>query len=83
MFLTVAATASLGLAAEKPKLSPFDAARKLQRQGKEKEAFLAYLAIPGAEHAAVSLARPKPKDYLQVLQTQAENLPLFVSPEVC
>jgi HEAT repeat protein/predicted negative regulator of RcsB-dependent stress response len=54
----------------------FQSAQKLQSEGHETEAFLQYLAIPGAEHAAVALARNKATQFLEILRTQAGNVPL-------
>jgi HEAT repeat protein len=46
----------------------FEAARKLQEEGHEQEAFLKYLAIPGGEYAAATLARGDSKTYLALLR---------------
>lgn len=47
----------------------FEGARRLELEGKLKEAFGAYLAIPGAEHAAVRVGRRSPKESLAKLDT--------------
>jgi len=46
---------------------PFDEARELEKQGKERDAFLKYLSAYGCEHAAARLARPKAEKFLQVI----------------
>ena len=56
--------AGMAFAAE----APFQQAQKLEREGEEKEAFLAYLVIPGAEYAAVRLSRPKAEAFLEVVR---------------
>lgn len=55
-------------------IPPFEQARKLEREGKEKQAFLKYLTIPGAEHMAAKLARPKAKEYLDLLRKNKDSL---------
>ena len=57
----------------------FQKASELERKGEVVEAFRAYLAIPGAEHAAATLARSKAKEYLAVLAAPPSNA---VSPVV-
>ena len=42
----------------------FQQARELESQGKLPEAFVAYLAVPGGEYAAVRVARPKAVEFL-------------------
>jgi len=51
----------------------FQNARQLKESGKVAEAFRAYLSIPGAEDAAVSLARPKTKTFLALLASPPTN----------
>src|SRR5262245_34482450 len=50
-------------------------AQELENRGRDKDAFLMYLQIPGGEHAAVKLARPKAKEYLELLRDQGKKLP--------
>jgi len=45
-------------------------AKKLEEQGQEEEAFLAYLSMPGAQHLATRLARNHPQKYLGILREQ-------------
>ncbi len=57
------------LAASAPdNYSAFNEARKLQQEGRDNEAFLKFLAIPGGESAAAALARGAGKDYLALLR---------------
>ena len=59
--------------------SAFQAARTLEQQGQVKEAFLKFLAIPGGEHAAATLVRGAPQEFLATLR----NTPgLLDSPRV-
>jgi HEAT repeat protein len=46
----------------------FQEARKMEQEGREQEAFLKFLFIPGGESAAVSLARGTAKEYLSTLR---------------
>ena len=46
----------------------FQQARRLESEGKLAEAFRAYLALPGAEHGAARLARPRAKAFLATLE---------------
>ena len=46
----------------------FQAAQELQREGKEHVAFLTFLTVPGGEHAAITLARPRAKEFLEALR---------------
>ena len=48
----------------------FQAAQTLQREGKDRDAFLTFLSLPGGEHAAVTLARPQAKEFLEFLRRQ-------------
>jgi len=50
-------------------------AENLADAGQREEAFLAYTAIPGAQHLALSLAKPVAKVYLEVLQRHWADLP--------
>ncbi|MEK8021798.1 MAG: HEAT repeat domain-containing protein [Candidatus Parabeggiatoa sp.] len=50
-------------------------AEDLADAGKREEAFLAYTAIPGAQHLALSLAKPVADVYLEILQTHWAELP--------
>lgn len=52
-----------------------EAANELQKKGNLKIAFQRYLSIPGAEHAAASLARPNPETYLTILETTTNTAP--------
>lgn len=67
-------TADLARAAEEPKLSSFQEARRLEQAGREEEAFSMYLSVPGAEHAAARLARSKAKDFLGMLRGKAQDV---------
>ena len=58
----------------------FQQARELESQGKLPEAFMAYLAIPGGEHAAARLARPKAKEFLPVVRKLLDDAPPSVRP---
>lgn len=60
----------------------FEAARKLEQSGKPQEAFLAYAAIPGAQHAAVRIGRPKAAQYLALLREKAADVPLPLAKAV-
>jgi HEAT repeat protein/predicted negative regulator of RcsB-dependent stress response len=64
------------LAGAEAKEDPYWTAQELEKRGKDKEAFLKYLRFPGGEHAALKLARPKAKDYLELLRVQGKDLPL-------
>ena len=57
-------------------LAALEAARKLDQSDKPHEAFLAYAAIPGAQHLAVRIGRAKPAEYLALLQSPARKIPL-------
>jgi HEAT repeat protein len=54
--------------------SAFQEARKLEHEGKDKEAFLKYLAVPGGEFAAASLARGNAREFLAVLRQNPRAL---------
>jgi hypothetical protein len=45
----------------------FEWALELERRGYYEEAFLAYMALPGAEHLAASLALSEPRGFLSLL----------------
>ncbi|MBM4035256.1 MAG: hypothetical protein FJ291_26225 [Planctomycetes bacterium] len=60
--------ALVALPGEARELPPFEAARRLEAEGKLPEAFAAYLAIPGAEHAAARIARSQPKTFLPLIE---------------
>ena len=53
----------------------FDRAQQLERDGEEERAFVAYLALDGAESLAMRIARPRAKDYLEVLRREAKSIP--------
>src|SRR3989442_1670894 len=53
----------------------FEAAQSLQREGREQEAFLSFLSIPGGEHAAITLARPRAKEFLEILRRGKNTAP--------
>jgi hypothetical protein len=50
-------------------------AADLADAGQREDAFLAYTAIPGAQHLALSLAKPVADVYLEVLQRHWADLP--------
>jgi HEAT repeat protein len=50
-------------------------AAQLYHDGKEAEAFLVYLAIPGAEHVAGAVARAQPQRFLEILRTRGQRVP--------
>ena len=72
---------AVGLAGDQP--DPFQAARELEQGDKLQEAFLGYVAIPGAQHLAVRIAGSQPQEYLALLrnQTQAAPAPLVKAVE--
>lgn len=61
----------------KDKFALFSSACKLEQEGKSEEAFLVYMSIPGAEHAALSIARNEPSKYLKILKDNSADLPIF------
>ncbi|MDB5384973.1 MAG: hypothetical protein JWM11_619, partial [Planctomycetaceae bacterium] len=60
---------------EDAEVSTFEQARKLQDAGKLHEAFLKYLQEPGGEYAAVALARPQAREFLELLKTNWVKIP--------
>lgn len=65
----------LGLAArasEDAEETPLQQAARLAAEGQEREAFLKYLSVPGGEHPAARLARPKVKEFLVLLRDHQE-----------
>ena len=62
-----ALTVALVVGAMGAESSPFDRAQALERAGQTREAFEAYLAIPGAEGAARALAVNHPQELLPLL----------------
>ncbi len=53
----------------------FEQARKLEEDGEEQRAFVAYLAIDGGESQAMRIARPRAKDFLVVLRREGKTIP--------
>ena len=53
----------------------FDQAGKLEQDGEEQRAFVAYLALDGGESSAMRIARPRAKDFLVVLRREAKTIP--------
>ena len=53
----------------------FEKAASLEKSGKLDEAFLAYLTIPGAQHLAARIARPKAEHFLMLVRAHAAELP--------
>jgi tetratricopeptide (TPR) repeat protein len=70
---SVVLLAGLAAFAQMRSANDFQKARELEEMGKADEAFQAYPAIPGAEHAAITLARSKAKEYLAVLASPPPN----------
>ncbi len=54
----------------------FSQAQALLREGRDGEAFVQLLRIPGAEYLAVQLARPHAEEFLSVLRGHAGQVPL-------
>jgi HEAT repeat protein len=71
--LVLASTAS---AQPEPEKDPYREALELEKRGRDQDAFLKYLQSPGGEHAAIRLARPKAREYLELLRTKGRELPL-------
>ena len=71
--LTLASAVAAAAAAD-PTPSPADDARRLLSEGKDAEAFLKYLTVPGCEHEAVEIARPKSREFLDVLADKAKEI---------
>ena len=57
-------------------ISGFAKAKKLESEDKNEEAFVAYLAVPGAEYAAASIGRIEPEKFIKVLEKNKPNIPL-------
>jgi hypothetical protein len=55
--------------------TPFKEGRQLQAAGKNPEAFLKYLEIPGGESAAAAVARSDPDFYKTLLREQGKGIP--------
>ncbi len=53
----------------------FAAAQKALQEGREEEAFCAFLHVPGAEHLAIKVARHKAAEFLTLLAKVSSNLP--------
>ena len=51
-------------------------AYELERRGQERAAFFQYLQAAGGEHAAIRLARPQARDYLESLREKKGAVPL-------
>ena len=49
-------------------------AQNSEKSGELEAAFVAYLGVPGAEHAAARIARPRPDHFLAVLRRHASTL---------
>lgn len=58
----------------------FQAAQRLESEGKAVEAFRAYLAIAGAEHLAVRLARSDPARFLVIAKDVTDRADALPSP---
>ncbi|MBC7816196.1 MAG: hypothetical protein IAG10_04790, partial [Planctomycetaceae bacterium] len=67
--------ASLALGQISGRMETFDEARQLEEAGKPHEAFLKYLAAPGGEYAAATLARPQAREFLKLLADQGATIP--------
>jgi tetratricopeptide (TPR) repeat protein len=55
--------------------SDFAVGQKALQEGRLEEAFSAFLQVPGAEHLAIRVARPKAAEFLNLLATASSNLP--------
>ncbi len=53
----------------------FEEARKLEEAGQDHDAFLKYLAEPGGEFAAATLARPQAREFLKLLADRGAAIP--------
>ena len=72
--LVLSASASCLVAGDVDVYSAFQEAQKLEHEGKDKEAFLKYLAVPGGEFAAASLARGNAREFLALLRQNPRAL---------
>jgi len=54
----------------------FETGRKLLQAGRDAEAFRAFIEVPGAEHLAVRVARPKAAEFLALLADLPANIPV-------
>ena len=72
--LVLAASASFLVAGDVDDYSAFQEARKLEHEGNDKEAFLKFLAVPGGEFAAASLARGNAQEFLALLRQNPRRL---------
>ena len=66
---------SLGISQGASTVSPFEQARNLERDGQYENAFVEYMSIPGAEHVAAALARPRAEKFLTLLRRHREGVP--------
>ncbi len=57
--------------------SDFEKARKIEQEGKIGEAFVTYALIPGAEYAAVDIARGEPAKFIPVLDENDKAIKHF------
>ncbi|MCD4780011.1 MAG: HEAT repeat domain-containing protein [Candidatus Omnitrophica bacterium] len=55
-------------------ISGFAKAKKLENEDRLEEAFIAYLAIPGAEYAAAFIGRTEPEKFIKVLEKNKEDI---------
>ena len=55
--------------------SVFAVGQKALQEGRLEEAFCAFLQVPGAEHLAIRVARPKAAEFLTLLAKASSNLP--------
>jgi HEAT repeat protein/tetratricopeptide (TPR) repeat protein len=54
---------------------PFTQACRLLDAGKEAEAFLTFLTVPGGEHRALQMARPNAGQFVAVLRERGKHIP--------
>ena len=52
----------------------FAEAKKFESEDRIEEAFIAYLAIPGAEYAAASIGRTEPEKFIKILGKNKEDI---------
>lgn len=55
----------------------FTEGRRLLDEGKEVDAFRRFLAVPGAEHMAVRVSRPKAAEFLPLLADPSIGIPAY------
>jgi tetratricopeptide (TPR) repeat protein len=54
----------------------FQHAVTLREEGKDNEAFRTFLRVPGGEHAALGIARPRAPEFLKILRDEAKGVPV-------